>query len=126
MAELGYPTTIEAFARRAAAVHSNADDAVFVAEGDGQILGLVAAHSFEMLHKPGRLGRITALVVTSQAHGRGVGTALLEAAETHLLRLGCVMLEVTSAESRQSAHGFYKARGYDEKRVRFVKIPGSN
>jgi hypothetical protein len=30
-----------------------------VAAENGNILGLVSVHSFEMIHRPGRLGRIT-------------------------------------------------------------------
>jgi GNAT superfamily N-acetyltransferase len=125
MAELGYPTTAVELSDRIAALGAHADDAVLVAEEGGGILGLVAVHSFEMLHRPGRLGRITALVVAASAQGRGVGTQLLIAAEAHLRRCGCVQLEVTSGEQRSSAHAFYAARGYHEKRVRFVKSPAT-
>jgi ribosomal protein S18 acetylase RimI-like enzyme len=125
LAELGYPTTTDALAKRVAAVSANPDDALLVAEEHGSVVGLVAVHSFEMLHRPGRLGRITALIVSSGAQGRGVGSELLGAAEAHLRQLGCIQLEVTSAERREGAHAFYIARGYNEKRVRFVKSPAT-
>jgi Acetyltransferase (GNAT) family len=75
LADLGYPTTPAEFAERLAAVGANSSDEILVAEEDGNILGLVAVHSFEMLHRPGRLGRVTALVVAASARRRGVGTA---------------------------------------------------
>ena len=125
MAELGYPTTADAFAERFAALCTNPHNAVLVAEAQGSILGLVSVHSFEMLHRPGRLGRITALVVASSARGHGVGTRLLKAAEDHLQNNGCTVLEVTSGYQRADAHAFYAARGYQEKRVRFVKSPAT-
>ncbi len=125
MADLGYPTTVDTFAERFAALCANPSSAVLVAEENGGFLGLVSVHSFEMLHRPGRLGRITALVVASSARGRGVGTELLKAAEEHLQQSGCTMLEVTSNDRRADAHAFYAARGYREKRVRFVKTPAS-
>jgi len=121
MAELGYPTDAESFAERVDAVNRNPDDGVLIAEEAGSILGLVAVHSFEMLHRSGRLGRITALVVSPSARSRGVGRQLLDAAESHLLASGCVKLEVTSGEHRPDAHGFYAAHGYHEQRVHFVK-----
>jgi ribosomal protein S18 acetylase RimI-like enzyme len=74
-----------------------------------------------MIHRPGRLGRITSLVVAATARGRGVGKNLLTAAERHLRANGCVKLEVTSGEQRSSAHDFYAANGYKEERVRFTK-----
>ena len=125
MAELGYPTNDASFAERGAAVSANPDDGVLIAEEAGAIVGLVAIHSFEMLHRPGRLGRITALVVSASARGRGVGQELLSAAESHLRSIGCTKLEVTSGASRADAHGFYAAHGYQEQRVHFVKSPST-
>lgn len=121
MAELGYPVDAATFAKRFDAVSANPDDAVFVADEAGKLLGLIAVHSFEMLHRPGRLGRITSLVVSEAARGRGIGRQLLTSAENHLRALGCIKLEVTSAAHRNDAHAFYASHGYEEQRVRFVK-----
>ena len=125
MAELGYPTTPEALTKRIAAMAQYPGDGTLVAEVEGRIVGLVAFHSFPMLHRPGRLGRITALVVSAAVRGRGVGSQLLSAAESHLCANGCARLEVTSGEQRSDAHRFYVARGYHEQRVRFVKDPAT-
>ena len=121
LAELGYPTTEADLGERLKAIATNPDDAVLVAAEDGNILGLVSVHSFEMIHRPGRLGRITSLIVAASARGRGLGTNLLAAAEKHLRANGCVKLEVTSGEQRSSAHDFYASNGYKEERVRFTK-----
>ena len=121
MSELGYPTSDAALAERLAAIAANSDDAVLVAEEGSKIVGLISVHSFEMIHRPGRLGRVTALIVAASARGRGVGTGLLGAAEKHLRSHGCVKLEVTSGDQRSSAHDFYAAQGYKEERVRFTK-----
>ena len=121
LAELGYPTTEADLGERLKAIATNPDDAVLVAAEAGNIVGLVSVHSFEMIHRPGRLGRITSLVVAASARGRGLGTNLLAAAEKHLRANGCVKLEVTSGEQRSSAHDFYAANGYKEERVRFTK-----
>jgi ribosomal protein S18 acetylase RimI-like enzyme len=121
LAELGYPTTEADLGERLKAIATNPDDAVLVAAEDGNILGLVSVHSFEMIHRRGRLGRITSLIVAASARGRGLGTNLLAAAEKHLRAYGCAKLEVTSGEQRSSAHDFYAANGYKEERVRFTK-----
>lgn len=121
LTELGYPTDADSFAARIASVAAGPDDAILVAEDDGRIVGLVSVHSFEMLHRPGRLGRITSLVVTASARNRGIGSQLLHAAEDRLRADGCVRLEVTSGEHRPEAHGFYAAHGYKAQPVRFVK-----
>jgi len=99
LAELGYPTTEADLGERLKAIATNPDDAVLVAAEDGNILGLVSVHSFEMIHRPGRLGRITSLVVAASARGRGLG----------------------NGEQRSSAHDFYASNGYKEERVRFIK-----
>ena len=84
LAELGYPTNAVALVQRLDAIAANPDDAVLIAEEEGNVVGLVSVHSFEMIHRPGRLGRITALVVAASARGRGLGTELLGAAEKRL------------------------------------------
>jgi ribosomal protein S18 acetylase RimI-like enzyme len=61
------------------------------------------------------------LVVTKKARGRGVGTALLEAAEARLRAAGCALLEVTSNIELGGAHEFYKSRGFRRTSYRFVK-----
>ena len=124
LAELGYPTAEAELGERLQAIAANPDDAVLVAESAGNILGLVSVHSFEMIHRPGRLGRFTSLVVAASARGGGIGTTLLAAAEKHLRAIGCVKLEVTSGEQRSAAHDFYAANGYKEERVRFTKTTG--
>lgn len=123
LAELGYPTSDTSLAERLDAIAADPDDVVLVAEEAGNILGLVSVHSFAMIHRPGRLGRITALVVAASARRRGLGAQLLDAAENHLLANGCVKLEVTSSEHRSSAYDFYAAHGYQEERTRFTKSP---
>jgi len=125
MAELGYPANEASLAVRIAAVCANPGDGVLLAEEAGGIVGLAAVHSFEMLHRPGRLGRITAFIVSSSARRRGVGRQLLCAAEAHLRSAGCAKLEVTSGDARHDAHAFYAAQGYEEQRVHFVKNPAT-
>ena len=70
LAELGYPTTEADLGERLKAIATNPDDAVLVAAEAGNIVGLVSVHSFEMIHRPGRLGRITSLVVAASARAR--------------------------------------------------------
>lgn len=121
MGELGYPVSTAEFTERFAAVSSNPGDAVLVAEEEGRVIGLISLHSFAMLHRPGRMGRITALVVSEMARGRGTGKSLLAAAEEQLRNAGCTHIEVTSNDRRTGAHAFYGSKGYKEKRMRFVK-----
>ena len=74
-----------------------------------------------MLHRSGPVGRLTALVVDERARGRGVGRALIDAAEGILIERGCVLIEVTSNKRRTDAHAFYERLGYTATSFRFAK-----
>ena len=98
--------------------------ATFVAERDSRVIGLVSAQAILMLHRPEPVGRVTVLVVYPAAHGGGVGTALLRAAEAFLAARGCARVEVTSAAHRVDAHAFYLRRGFARQGERFAKGSG--
>jgi GNAT superfamily N-acetyltransferase len=61
------------------------------------------------------------MVVTRDAQGRGVGRQLLREAERRARTGGAARLEITSGSQRSDAHAFYKACGYSDGTVRFVK-----
>ncbi len=86
--------------------------AAYVAEADGDLLGVVAVHSYPFFQLAGSSGRIVALVVLDQARGQGIGRQLMTAAESFAARRGCVRMEVTSGDHRQGAHEFYRRCGY--------------
>jgi GNAT superfamily N-acetyltransferase len=111
--QLGYPQ--DGIATTATRIHMWADDpssAAYVADADGYLLGLVAVHVCPFFERTGSWGRIVALVVADQARGQGVGGQLVAAAESFATSRGCVRIEVTSADRREDAHGFYKRLGY--------------
>lgn len=118
--ELGYPGTLQSASAQIYA-GSNASR-VLVADGEaGRLAGLIAGHLIPLLHQPGNLGRITALVVARDARGRGVGTALLAAIERWFAAQNCLRYEVTSGDQRVAAHRFYACRGYVSDERRFIK-----
>ncbi|WP_116140921.1 GNAT family N-acetyltransferase [Trinickia diaoshuihuensis] len=57
-------------------------------------------------------GRITSMVVDEHYRGRGIGSRLIAQAEQWFDAVGCVKLEVTSADSRLNAHRFYERHGF--------------
>jgi GNAT superfamily N-acetyltransferase len=69
--------------------------------------------------------RVTALVVTPTAQGLGIGRALLKEAERRARAGGAARIELTSGSQRTEAHAFYRACGYGDGTVRFVKPLGS-
>ncbi|HEY3514671.1 GNAT family N-acetyltransferase [Kribbella sp. NPDC051137] len=113
LAQLGYPQ--DDLAATAARIRFWADDptsAAFVADANGNLLGLVAVHAEPFFQLPGFSGRIVALVVSEHARRQGVAGELMTAAESFAVRHGCVRFEVTSADHRAEAHEFYQRRGY--------------
>lgn len=113
--QLGYPQDDRA--ATAARIRAWADDpasAAYVADADGDLLGIVAVHVCPFFEREGSWARITALVVSDRTRGRGVGSRLVAAAESFATDHGCLRIEVTSADRRSEAHRFYRGRGYTD------------
>jgi len=119
LTELGFPTGAQDVRRRLSALRK-AGEPPLVAD-EGGVRGCLTWHVTPVLHRPTAVGRLTMLVVTKKARGRGVGTALVEAAEGRLCEAGCALIEVTSNIELGGAHEFYKSRGYRRTSYRFVK-----
>ena len=117
---LGYPTDEGVLAARLAAFEG-AGETVLVAAQRDRLLGAVTLHVTPVLHRAGPVGRLTALVVDAGTRGRGVGRALVMAAEERLTARGCVLIEVTSNRRRVDAHAFYERLGYAATSLRFAK-----
>jgi len=64
-------------------------------------------------------------VVDVPVRGRGVGRALVSAAEEVLAGEGCGLLEITSNVRRADAHAFYERLGYERTSFRFAKVVAS-
>jgi GNAT superfamily N-acetyltransferase len=88
---------------------------------DKKIVGLCGISRRIVVHRPAPLGRITALVVTQDAQGHGIGRMLVEAAEQWMRMGGCQLVEVTSNDRRAEAHAFYRHIGYERTSIRFFK-----
>jgi len=121
LTELGYPSEPDAVAQRLAALVADEWSGAWVAEVGGTIAGVVSAHASPLLSRDTRICRITAMVVASHAHGRGVGRTLVERVEQEARRWNCDRIEVTSSDHRDGAHAFYARLGYEIKPHRFIK-----
>jgi len=121
---LGYPCTLEDALARMQAVADEPEQALLVADRDGDLCGLLGLDLMYYLPLGARTCRITALVVATAHRGEGVGKELLQAAETWARQSGAARVEVTSAAHRNEAHAFYRACGYEDGAMRFVKRLG--
>lgn len=78
-------------------------------------------HALDTLYGAGKLGRITALVVTESERGKGVGKLLVKKAEELAHDSGCKRIELTSNNRRTDAHKFYESIGFEANSKRFIK-----
>jgi len=112
--QLGYPQ--DAPAATADRIRAWSEDpagaALVAADADGKVLGVIAVHVCPYFERAGSWGRIVALVVSDRARRQGAGGRLMAAAESFAASRGCVRMEVTSANRREDAQGFYRDRGY--------------
>ena len=118
---LGYPCETEDAMERIASILHNDRQALVLARNAGAVCGLIALDFMYYLPLGTTTCRITAMVVTPEAQGRGVGRQLLREAERRARTGGAARLEITSGSQRSEAHAFYKACGYSDGTVRFVK-----
>ncbi len=103
------------------------DGVVLVAEVDGAVTGFVSVwtryRSSEPNDDAAEHGLVSDLVVSAKHRGRGIGRALLRAAEARARQAGADTLRVwvkagnTSALSLYSAEGFENSEIYLEKRL---------
>ena len=121
MTQLGYPTRASEMEMRMETISADKNYATFVAVSEGKVCGMigtVARYSYEHNNQG---AKIMALVVSDQMRGRGVGRALIAAAENDLAQRNIRRLAVNTHFRRTEAHEFYEKLGYTKNGFRLVK-----
>ena len=119
--ELGYPTTSQAMRERLSRILTDPGYATFVAEMDGQVVGVAGAALSWYYEKDGLYSRLTVLAVSSTARGLGLGRQLVQVVESWSAAKGAFEVFVNSGLHRVEAHVFYERCGYARTGFRFVK-----
>ena len=121
MCELGYETTKSEMQMRMERIAADDCYRTFVAVLVGKVCGMIGTltcPSYEH-NEPG--GRILALVTSSAARRRGIGRALMEAAEKDFAQRGITRVALNTRLAREDAQKFYDSLGYERNGWRFVK-----
>jgi N-acetylglutamate synthase-like GNAT family acetyltransferase len=119
--QLGYPAGEDAVLRRLERIEGSAADRMFVAEVDGEVVGLAGIHVSPSIEHDADAAKVSAIVVDEAFRRRGVGAALLAAVESEARARGCGVVFLTTADRRVDAHEFYRGLGWEETGRRFAK-----
>ena len=82
-----------------------------VGEDEGEVVGSV------MAGYDGHRGWVNYLAVHPSARGRGLGRALMDAAEERLLAQGCPKINLQVRAENEAACAFYGAVGYERQEL---------
>ena len=127
MCELGYETKRTEMETRLKLILSNPAYKTFVATMDGCVCGMIGTVTFPSYEHNDAGGRILALVTSIGARRRGIGRALIAAAEKDFAQKGIGRVALDTRLTREDAHRFYESLGYERNGWRFVKqLPASN
>jgi N-acetylglutamate synthase-like GNAT family acetyltransferase len=123
MGDLGYQTTMETMKHRMKQIQSAEMYNTFVAEVNGEVVGMVGVRKVYYYEDDGVATQISALVTKQESQRSGVGKALVNFVEQWALNSDSRVLFLTSGikVERKSAHEFYKRMGFEITGYRFVK-----
>ena len=126
MCELGYETRREEMESRLKSILCNPAYRTFVATADGFVCGMIGTFTYASYEHNDASGRILAVITSSATRRRGIGRALIAAAEKDFAQRGITRIALDTRLSREDAHRFYESLGYERNGWRFVKqLPGA-
>ena len=103
------PPTAEQLAR----IVADPATTLFVAEDDGTIVGSLTLAAFEI--PTGRRAWIEDVVTDTAARGKGVASALVNAALFHAAEFGARTVDLTSRPDRADANRLYVNLGFEQR-----------
>jgi GNAT superfamily N-acetyltransferase len=98
---------------------------IFIAEEDGKPVGCIVCKLVERPENPfafaARILLIDQVSVLPSAHGKGVGTALMQRAESLAKELNVQRIQLDSWDFNLNAHAFFEHLGFQKFNFRFWK-----
>jgi GNAT superfamily N-acetyltransferase len=119
--QLGYPAQSGAMPQRLVRLQRDPNVRALVADAGEGAIGLATVHLRHTINHEAPIAQLTLLVVDESRRSRGVGRALVEAAERWAHAQGCHRIVVTTALQRTGAHVFYERIGYRHTGRRYGK-----
>ncbi|MEK5428739.1 GNAT family N-acetyltransferase [Cytobacillus sp. FSL R7-0680] len=106
-----------------ASIDENSDN-IFVAEEEGVFLGYIECKGEEDYFSKEKLAYISAIAITAEGEGKGVGKQLMRFAETWAHERGIKVLVLDVFSENQRAVQFYEHIGYSQEIVKMTKVIG--
>jgi GNAT superfamily N-acetyltransferase len=121
LAELGYPSAEADVRNRLHCSARSETSCCLLAQSANHVIGLISAELVPYFPNGSTVCRVTALVVSAQHRGRGIGRKLLAGAADFARKHHCRGIEITTAEHRHDAHRFYQRLGFSRTSFRFFQ-----
>jgi len=120
-AQLGYPAEPHVMPIRLERLASDPNARCMVATDGGEVAGFATVHLRYTLNHEAPIAQLTLLVVDENHRTRGVGRALVGAAEEWSRARGAKRFVVTTALRRADAHAFYEKLDFKHTGRRYGK-----
>lgn len=100
------------------------ESAVLAAEEDGVVVGFVHARTVTDYYTQSPIGHVSDLVVAPEAEGKGVGEALVQAAQAWARCRGYRMMQLYVLPGNAGARRLYERMGYRAEWLKYVQPLG--
>lgn len=110
------PDATREFERHLVATLKSRGARVFVAEGEGEVIGYILGeiHVRKPIYPVGKYGFISDICVTARWRRRGIGRALVERLIAWFLRNDVTAIELFVAEANPVSMAFWEAMGFSD------------
>ncbi|MRN53307.1 GNAT family N-acetyltransferase [Paenibacillus sp. LC-T2] len=115
--EFGYPTTLSVMKERMEGMENDPFHCTLVAELNNEVVGMIGLRQVKSYYKQQDcITEITALIVSEELRGKGLGKRLVASAEEWARQQGCCQLFLRSGNrvERAPAHAFYRHIGFEK------------